>query len=491
MGMQHTRHAHSVRPIPLIETGVEGLDVTLGGGLPANGLYLIQGLAGSGKTTLACQIGFQHAKQGGKVLILTLLAESHAKMLSHLCNFSFFDESLIGTHVVLFSGYNALLKNGLRALLEQIAEMLSAERPGMLIIDGFRSVRATAKSDLAMTEFVHSLNSLTSTMGCTTFILSPVEGNVTDSENTLVDGVIEMGQHAQGMRLIRELQVFKIRGANHLLGKHVFEVADNGVIVYPRFEAVSSRHPAPQEEPQTYLSTGVPSWDVRIGGGVVNGSITCLLGSPGVGKTIMGLHFIQAGLHKQENCLIVGFHESPATLRIKAEKINLPFSKALNDGQLGILWQLPLEVPVDDLAKRMFADVKERNVTRVFIDGLEGLSSLVMHPERERSFLVALTSELRSLGVTTFFSEQLHYFKHAAPAAQPSSSSLYENITLLEFLTHDYVNYRQISVLKLRQNDYDSTIRVMTITGDGVEIGASVATLGATPAEAGETTSAA
>jgi circadian clock protein KaiC len=473
-------------PVAIIATGVDGFDVTLGGGLPANGLYLIQGLAGSGKTTLACQIGFLHAKRGKKVLVLTLLAESHAKMLSHFRSFSFFDPSVIGTNMVFFSGYTTLVKDGLRALLEQVAEMLAAEKPSMLIIDGFRSVRASAPSDLAIAEFMHSLNSLISNMGCTTFILSPVEGNVTDSENTLVDGVIELGQHAQGMRLIRELQVFKIRGANHLLGKHVFEVKDKGVVVYPRFEAVRTHSIGAQHASDDYLSTGIPSWDARIGGGVTKGSITCLLGSPGVGKTVMGLHFIHDGLERQEKCLIVGFHEAPATLRLKAERVNLSITKATDDGRLDILWQLPLEVPVDDLATRMFANIKARGVSRVFIDGLEGLTNLVMHPERARSFLVALTSELRTLGVTTFFSEQLHYFKRIAPVAEASSSALYENIILLEYLTHEDVNHRQISVLKLRQNDYDGTIRLLTVSANGMVVGDSISTLRQIPQQSNQ-----
>ena len=117
MGLKHDGASSDIKPVSMIKTGVTGLDVTLGGGLPANSLYLIQGLAGSGKTTLACQIGFEHARQGMKVLILTLLADSHAKMLSHLRNFSFFEERLIGSEIILFSGYSALIRNGLQALV--------------------------------------------------------------------------------------------------------------------------------------------------------------------------------------------------------------------------------------------------------------------------------------------------------------------------------------------------------------------------------------
>ena len=461
----------------MLQTYVSGLDVVLGGGLPTGSLYLIQGLAGSGKTTLACQIGFNHARQGKKVLVLTLLGESHAKMLSHFSNFSFFDDALVGKEIVFFSAYASLVKGGLRDLLQLIIATMSEQQPSILIIDGFRSVRNSSATDLALAEFMHSLNSLVSSMDCTTFLLSPVEGNVTDSENTLVDGVIELGQYQQGMGVIRELQLFKVRGAKHLLGRHVFEVKDDGVVVYPRFEALATSAKAPPAQ-HTRLSVGIPSWDERIGGGVISGSITCLLGSPGVGKTIMGLHFIADGLKNGEKCLIVGFHESPESLAYKARSIGLSLQPHIDDGSLEIMWQLPLETLIDDLASRMLDNIRTRGVGRLLIDGVEGLSNLIMHPERSRSFLIALTNELRLHRVTVYVTEQLHYFKRASPAAEPSSSALYENVMLLEYFASGDVNHRQIAVMKLRQNGYDGSNRVMNITNQGITIGDPASSVG-------------
>jgi circadian clock protein KaiC len=466
----------SSRPVPPLKTGVAGLDVVLGGGLPAGSLYLIQGLAGSGKTTFACQLGFNHARQGKKILVLTLLGESHAKMIKHFSSFSFFDNTLIGKEIIFFSAYPSLVKGGLRDLLEMIVATMSQEMPHILIIDGFRSIRNSTATDLALTEFMHSLNSLVSSMGCTTFLLSPVEGNVTDNENTLVDGVIELGQYRQGMSVIRELQVFKIRGAKHLLGKHVFELREEGVVVYPRFEALATTRKAPSAA-ISQLSVGIPSWDERIGGGVVAGTTTCLLGSPGVGKTIMGLHFIDEGLKNGENCLIVGFHESPEGLVRKASRIGIDLQTSVDAGTLHVLWQLPLEILIDDLASRMLKCISDHKVSRLLIDGVEGLDNLIMHPERSRSFLVALINELRVYGVTVYITEQLQYFNNGAPAAEPSSSALYENIMLLQYFSVEDVNYRKISVMKLRDHDYDSSNRIVTISGAGMAIGGVLSSL--------------
>lgn len=456
--------------IPTIQTGIPGLDTVLGGGLPAGSLYLIQGLAGSGKTTMAAQIGFHHARQGKKVLVLTLLGESHAKMINHFASFSFFDRSLVGKEVVFFSAYASLVKGGLRDLLQLIVGTMAEQQPQILIIDGFRSIRNSTATDLALAEFMHSVNSLVASMGCTTFLISPVEGNVTDNENTLVDGVIELGQYRQGMGVIRELQVYKIRGAKHLLGKHVFEVRAEGVVVYPRFEALATNGRPPSAE-GVLMSVGIPSWDERIGGGVVKGSITCLLGSPGVGKTMMGLHFIGEGLKNGENCLIVGFHESPDALIQKARNVSIELQTYVENGQLQVIWQLPLEILVDDLASRMLACIRENKVSRLLIDGVEGLDNLIMHPERSRVFLVALSNELRLHRATVYITEQLHYFRNGAPGANSSSSALYENIMLLEYFSAADINHRRISVMKLRQNNYDPSNRVLTISREGMKVG--------------------
>lgn len=456
--------------IPLMTTGVAGFDDILGGGLPEGSLYLIQGLAGSGKTTLACQIGFVHAAEGRKVMILTLIAESHAKMLNHVSNFSFFDESLLGEHLVMFSGYASLAKGGLRELLKLLTGMLSEHRPNILIVDGFRSVRDSIPSDLDLSEFMHLLNSLVFSMDCTTFLLSPVEGNIPDSENTLVDGVIELSQYEQGMRLVREIKVFKVRGANHLLGKHAFEIKENGIVIYPRLEATSTRRHVSPDASHAYVSLGIPSWDQYIGGGIVRGSVTCLLGSPGVGKTLMGLHFIAQAARDGQQSLIVGFHESPQRLVAKAQKIGIDLSAAVAGNTLDIIWELPLEVLADDLAERILENIDRRGVTRLLIDGVEGLKSVVAQPNRAQSFLIALTNELRARNVTTIMTEQLPYFKESRPASDPSSSALYENVMLLEYVSREDVNRRQIAVMKLRENGYDGSTRAMLITDAGISI---------------------
>lgn len=456
--------------IPLLQTGVAGFDQILGGGFPAHSLYLIQGLAGSGKTTLACQIGFHHAHQGKKVLILTLIAETHGKMLNHLSSFSFFDEQLVGERIVFLGAYPDLFKGGLRQLLKSIATTLAEQKPDIMIIDGFRSVREAKPSDVAMSEFMLSLNSLVSAMRCTTFLLSPTEGNVADSENTLVDGLIELSQYEQGMNLIREIKVFKLRGSKHLLGRHVFEVGDNGVAMYPRLEAVSTGSKAAPSLSRQRLGFGIEGWDRLTHGGVARGSTTALLGNPGVGKTLMGMHFIYDGLKRGENCLIAGFYESPQALLEKAHSVGLDFRSYFDSGALQVIWHPPLEVLVDSLAQSVLRNVETRQVSRLLVDGIDGMREIVMHAGRSRSFLAAFVNELRCRNVTTFFTQELAYFGQSPGDGEIAASMLFENIVLLRYVDDNGINRRQIGVLKLRENGYDAANHILVISDQGMTI---------------------
>ena len=57
-----------IKELQRFTTGVPGLDFILAGGLFETGVYIIQGVAGSGKTILANQICFHQAKNGRRAV---------------------------------------------------------------------------------------------------------------------------------------------------------------------------------------------------------------------------------------------------------------------------------------------------------------------------------------------------------------------------------------------------------------------------------------
>src|SRR5206468_3867997 len=123
------------------QTGVPYLDMILGGGLPTGSLALIMGLPGSGKTTIASQIGFTAARAGKTVLILTALSESTNKLIGHLSAFGFFDPALIGGPVQFLSLRNTL-SEGLDATADAVIAEARRIRANVVLLDGFRGMRS-------------------------------------------------------------------------------------------------------------------------------------------------------------------------------------------------------------------------------------------------------------------------------------------------------------------------------------------------------------
>lgn len=90
-----------------LPTGIAGVDEILHGGLMKAGVYLLRGAPGSGKAIFANQICFHHVLAGGTVGYVTRLAESHARMLEHIEQFSFYRAEAVPSSVYYVSAFAA------------------------------------------------------------------------------------------------------------------------------------------------------------------------------------------------------------------------------------------------------------------------------------------------------------------------------------------------------------------------------------------------
>ena len=116
-----------------IQSGIPRLDFILKGGLKLGGIYALMGPPGSGKTILANQLCCNHIqKQEGRCVYMTLLVESHAKMLSHLSTLSFFKPEFIPERLYYISGYQQVREAGFAGLME-LHPPHAARAPGDLV----------------------------------------------------------------------------------------------------------------------------------------------------------------------------------------------------------------------------------------------------------------------------------------------------------------------------------------------------------------------
>lgn len=410
-------------------TGITGIDTITRGGLFQAGLYIVTGRPGSGKTTAANQICYHHARQGGRAVYVTLLAETHGRMLTQMHAMSFYDPSVVGAAVTYTNGFTALESEGLEGLLRLLRSAVREQKASLLVLDGIVTASALARSSIDYKKFINELQAWVSVIGCTVlFLTSGTAGAASEPEYTMVDGIIELRTRRSGLLRMRELYVRKFRGSGFLEGGHPYKISDDGLIVYPRVEAQLDTYPI-REPLHGWARSGVDGLDSLLGGGYPIGSTTALVGPSGTGKTTLGLQFLTAGANAQEPGLFFGFYEPPPELIEKAEALGIPSRAVVSQGLLRILWQPPAEHILDALVYDLLLTVRRHGIKRLFVDGLLGFKSST-YPERLPGLFSVLNQELRALGVTTVYTEE--GTRVTLPGTASSvASGLFDNVVRL------------------------------------------------------------
>ncbi|HYF21201.1 MAG TPA: ATPase domain-containing protein [Ramlibacter sp.] len=457
-----------------VESGIPRLDFILNGGFLRGGTYAIYGPPGAGKTILASQFCFNHVRGGnGRCCYFTVLTESHSKLLKHLRAMRFFDGSAVGQRLQFIAAYHTLKTEGVDGLLQLVRRTLAEQKPSVMVIDGIESIEQLAGGAQQSREFLHQLQGFAFLTNTTTLLCAVTqEASVRRSEDAMMDGVIELSDQLVGPRAVRELTVQKFRGSSYLRGRHETEITSEGLQIHPRTEIQFDDPPEAATEQRERLSLGVPGIDAMMDGGLPSGSALALLGAPGSGKTTLGLAFLIEGARQGHKGIYFGFYEPPPRLLEKARSLGLPLEEHVRSGMIELIWQPPLEHFMDALAESLLEKIRsDRSARRrLFIDGVEGFRAAAVYPERIPRFLSALTNQLRTYDVTTVVTEELPLFRPELDMPNPEMGNVVESVLLLRYVELRSQLYRLVSILKMRESRYDTSIRQFEITPGGMQV---------------------
>jgi circadian clock protein KaiC len=463
-----TSSTTDVGPIERLRSSVPGLDQILGGGLFRTGVYIIQGLPGCGKTILANQVCYGHVAEGGSAVYVTLLAESHSRMIQHLSTLSFFDVKAFPDRLAYISAFHELESAGLKGLITLLRREMRTRKVGVLVLDGLVAASEGA-SDLDLKKFIHELQSIAVLQDCTVLLLTSGNIHRMAAEHTMVDGLIEVEDTLFDARSERSIHVRKFRGAGPLRGKHSLRIDNDGITVFPRIESLY-RGAMQETAGTTPTTTGIPSLDRLLAiGGVPEASSTVVIGSTGTGKTTMGLQFLQAsspdvpGLH-------LSFFEGPVRLRSKARSLGMDLAPLEVDGAVELMWQSPGEALLDEIADRLLAAVARRKVRRLVIDGLSGFLESAVYQERINRFFSCLVNELRSRRVTVLMTLETRDVLSSVVAMPWGVSGLVDNLFFLRFVHDQGEVERLLTIIKMRDTDYQAGLRRLRIDSKGMHI---------------------
>lgn len=454
-----------------LQTGVRGLDAITRGGLVPGGIYLVVGRPGVGKSILGNQMAYAHVARGGRAVYATLLSETHARLLGQIRQLSFFDEKAIGASIMYLNALNSLEMGGLEGLLKALQKMVREQNAELLVLDGLLPPAQLGVDDLAYKKFVAALQTWVGVIGCTVVVLRTGATDATAlAEQTMVDGILELTTTPRGMRTIRQLAFTKLRGTGFAEGRHTYVIDDDGLDVFPRIEASFAPDESLRQPIDERVPSGTPGLDALLGGGLVRGSTTLVLGWTGSGKTISSVQFLHEGAKKGEQAVYFGFNEQPHQIVAKAARLGMDLAPLVASGALKLLWWEPAEAVLDKVVRTIHETARATSAMRIAVDGFAGLRTSDC-PERLSTAFSVLTKELSRRGVTTLVTDETRELtSHSLQIPTEHASALFHNIVYLRQFDASSRLLHLATVLKTRDSGHDSRVFEVAIDNRGMQV---------------------
>jgi len=457
-------------------TGVQGLDEILGGGLGANRLYLLEGTPGTGKTTFALRFLLAGEARGERGLYITLsetAEELHAVVASHGWSlggievFELLDEAGRDPDAEQSILYPSEVELG--ETLHKIMSRIEQSAPTRVVFDSLSEMRLLAQDPLRYRRQVLALKQFFAHRPCTVLLLDDRTSESGDLQlHSICHGVISLEQTVQEYGTeSRRLRVVKMRGHKFQGGKHDFVLDTGRVAVFPRL--VASRHRA--EVAHEDVSTGNPALDRMLGGGLVRGTSTLLLGPSGVGKTTTAICCMHAALARGERATYFLFDEGLSTLVLRSRLLGMDLQPYLDSGQCLVRQVDPAELSTGEFSSFVIEAVEGSGSSFVALDSLNaylqampGQSFLLLHMHE-------LLTYLNHRAVTTL----LIVGEHGAVQNLRSEidiSYLSDATIAFRFFEADGGVRSAVTALKSRVNQNERTIREFRLSkGVGVQVG--------------------
>ena len=464
-----------------VRTGIEGLDAILSGGIPRGNVILIEGAIGTGKTTLGVEFVYRGARDFGEPGVIVVFEVSPDKLARDTAGLGWdLPELESRQKLKIIYTTREVFRQELQqadSLLLEEASKIGARR---IFIDGAAGLLPPGEMRDSRETFHILVQGLQRENLTAVLALEAVALGNSDfaslHEESLADTVIRLRVEDQARAATRSIEIVKSRGHEFQMGRHTFKIIDGqGIEVYRRVQAPRrpKREQAAAFDPNTRLSTGVPGLDEMVNGGYFLGSTTVVAGISGVGKSVMGLHYVAEGARRGERSLFLSLDEQVPQLLRNAASIGLDLQPHIDRDVVRLYYDPPQEIEVDYHFHKIEQIVEDFKPKRVVIDSLSTYGSAMGAQGRMfRDFFHALVALMKEHQIAAVYNhENPEMLGMSSMMGEFAMSSLVDNIVLLNWIELSDTFRLGLTVAKMRANPVLRVTRECeVINGQGMRV---------------------
>jgi circadian clock protein KaiC len=461
-------------PTDQASSGIPGLDHLLAGGFPTRRLHLIEGVPGTGKTTLALQFLVSARSRGERSLYITLsetedelraVAASHGWSLEGIEVYQLAAvPNRAAEEYTLYHPAEVELGDLTKAMLERADRL----QPTCVVLDSLSELRLLARDPLRYRRQVLGLKEFFASRGATVLVLDDHSMGEEDLQlRSIAHGVVLL-EHLpfEYGRARRQLQVVKMRGMAVTEGFHDFAILRGGLMVFPQLVT----EPGPPSDPAP-VKSGVPALDALVGGGLSWGTTTLLIGPAGVGKSTVAAEYLCGSANPDARAAVFLFDERLKTFVSRCDALGMRASERIASGHL-IPQQIdPGITSPGEFSYRVQRLVEEQGVRMIGIDTLNGYVNAIPTTDAPIVRMHELLMYLNERGVATMIVLAQRGTVGSSMPAPVDLSYLADAIILFRFFESEGQIRKAITVVKKRTGSHETSIRELKIWPERVQVG--------------------
>lgn len=241
--------------------------------------------------------------------------------------------------------------------------------------------------------------------------------------------------------------------------------------------AAATRETKPQEvsslKKMTRIHSGIKGLDPLIEGGFEDGSTVLVVGSAGVGKTLLCLQFLYHGaVDYKDPGIYITFEEEREALFKHSSSFGWDFEKLEKDGMFRVLQYKPHQVEklMQDGGGPIRDAIKEMGAKRLVIDSITSYGMLFKDEYEKRESVLDLFDYLHKWGCTALIISELP--PKVAEVKEGSVGFLTDAIISLYYSKQHETGERvhSMEILKMRGTKHTDKLLALQFEKDGIII---------------------